>query len=170
MATLKYITILVFVVVALTTSDPQKVLSENGKIAFLFLVRDHIPVEDLWREFFTFRTNPEQYSVHVHPRHGFKFPTTSFFHGREIPNTQNVKWGSTAVIKAVKNLVREALKDPRNEWFTHMSETCVPVHPFPVWRAAFMKQNKSIVNACNMGHGEMETETRWKPTLDQVRN
>jgi Core-2/I-Branching enzyme len=154
----------------LVIGDPENFISDNRKIAFLFLVRGHVPLEDIWREFFNFKADPQHYSIYIHPHHGFKYPKTSFFHGKEIPNTQNVKWGGMTQVKAIKHLVREALKDPKNDWFTLMSETCIPVHPFPVWRTAFAKQTKSMFNACPMHPSEMETDTRWRPSLDKVRS
>jgi hypothetical protein len=68
----------------------------------------------------------------------------------------------------MKNLVRSALEDPLNEWFCLMSETCIPLIPFRKWRNAMLANNKSIVNACPMHPSEMETDSRWKPSLDKV--
>ena len=68
----------------------------------------------------------------------------------------------------MKNLVRAALEDPLNEWFCLMSESCIPLVPFPKWRNVMLANNKSIVNACPMHPSEMETDTRWKPSLDKV--
>lgn len=140
----------------------------DKKIAFLFMARGHMPLEDIWREFFGFQANASHYSIYVHPHHGFKYHKTSFFYGREIPHIENVKWGGMGQVRGIKNLVREALLDPLNDWFCLMSETCIPLHPFPVWRQAFQKQSKSMINACAMDPSEMETDTRWRPSLDQV--
>jgi hypothetical protein len=142
---------------------------KEKKIAFLFLVRGHMPLEDVCREFFGWNANPNHYSILVHPHQGFRYHKTSFFYGKEIAQTQNVKWGGMSQVRAIKNLVREALKDPLNEWFTLMSESCIPLHPFPVFQQAFAKQNKSMINACAMDPSEMETDTRWRPSLDEVR-
>lgn len=66
----------------------------NKKIAFLFLTRGPLPLEDIWREFFRWRGNSSLYSVYAHPHHGYKYPPTSFFHGKEVPsNIGKVKWG-----------------------------------------------------------------------------
>ena len=149
-------------------TDPLGFLARGGKIAFLFVVRGHMPLEDVWREFFGFQADPQYYSIHVHPHHGFKYSPTSFFYGKEVPHRQNVRWGGMSQVRAIKSVVREALKDPANEWMVLMSETCIPLHPFPVWRTAFAKQNKSMINACAMHPSEMETDTRWRPSLDTV--
>ena len=143
-------------------------MEQDKKIAFLFLARRHMPLEDIWKEFFGWKANSSHYTIYVHPEQGFKYHNTSFFYGREIQSVHNVKWGGMSQVRAIKNLVKEALKDPLNEWFCLMSESCIPLHPFPVWRKAFAIQEKSIVNACAMSHGVMETETRWRPSLDDV--
>ena len=46
--------------------------SEEKKIAFLFLTRGPMPLEDVWREFFRWRAKHSQYSVYVHPHSGYR--------------------------------------------------------------------------------------------------
>ena len=149
-------------------SGYEELDNSNRKIAFLFLVRGHMPLEEIWREFFNFHANQSHFSIYVHPHHGFKYHKSSFFYGKEIEGTQNVKWGGMSQVRAIKNLVKAALKDPLNDWFTLMSETCIPLHPFPVWHHAFANQTKSMINACAMDPSEMETDTRWRSSLDEV--
>ena len=71
-------------------------------------------------------------------------------------------------VQAMRSLVTAALEDPLNEWFCLMSESCIPLVPFPKWRDIMLANSKSIVNACWMDPGEMELGTRWKPSLDAV--
>jgi hypothetical protein len=144
----------------------------NRKIAFLFFVRGHMPLEDVWREFFGFQANSSHYSIYVHPHKGFKYHKSSFFYGREISHIENnIKWGGIGQIRGPKNLIREAMLDPLNDWFCLMSESCIPLHPFPIWRQAFGKQSKSMINACAMSPSELVTDgdlDRWRPSLDAV--
>lgn len=151
-------------------SNTTSVVNETPKkIAFLYLTRGHMPLEDIWREFFNWRTNPTEYSIYVHPHHGFKFPSTSFFYNKEVNSTSaKIKWGGMSQVRAIKALVRAALEDPTNAWFCLMSESCIPLHPMPKWRSVLFAHNKSIVNACPMSHGVMETEARWKDSLAEV--
>jgi Core-2/I-Branching enzyme len=143
--------------------------SENdSKIAFMFLSRGHIPLEDVWREFFGWNANSNHYSIYVHPQQGFKYHRTSFFYGKEISESHVVQWGGMGQVRAIKSLVREALRDPLNEWFCLMSEACIPLRPFAMWREAFQLQKKSIINACVMDPGETELLERWRPGLDEV--
>jgi hypothetical protein len=64
-------------------------------------------------------------------------------------------------VRAIKYLVKAALEDPLNEWFCLMSESCIPLIPFEKWRNILLANTKSIVNACAMSPGEMETEARY---------
>ena len=41
-----------------------------GKIAFLFMTRGLMPLEDIWREFFSFNADPSHYSIYIHPHSG----------------------------------------------------------------------------------------------------
>ena len=41
-----------------------------GKIAFLFMTRGLMPLEDIWREFFSFHADPSHYSIYIHPHSG----------------------------------------------------------------------------------------------------
>jgi len=63
----------------------------KGKIAFMFMTRGNLPLEEVWREFFTDpRTDPSEYSIYVHPtmrgRHKQKgsLGAGSFFAGKEV--------------------------------------------------------------------------------------
>lgn len=143
--------------------------NSDKKIAFLFFARGPMPLEDIWRQFFRWRADPKYYNIYVHPHKGYHYPATSFFHGKEIQNNIEVKWGGFSQVKALKNLVETAVEDdPLNEWFCIMSESCIPLIPFEKWRNIMLQNTKSIVNACFMGHGEMETEARWKSSLDGI--
>jgi hypothetical protein len=77
----------------LVIQDEESTSNLNGKIAFLFLSRGAIPLEDVWREFFNWRGNPDHYSIYVHPHRSYKFGSTSLFYKREITNSDDVKWG-----------------------------------------------------------------------------
>ena len=143
----------------------------DKKIAFLFLTRGPLPLEDVWREFFRWRAHPNQYTIFSHPHHGYKYPPTSFFYRKEIPSEYNVgkvKWGGLSQVRAMKNLVKVALEDPLNEWFCLMSETCIPLINFEKWRNIMLANTRSIINACPMHPSEMETDSRWKTSLDRV--
>ena len=148
-----------------SSGDP----SGTKKIAFLFLTRGPLPLEDVWREFFRWRANSSHYSVYVHPHHGYTYPPSSFYYQKEVRSLEKqVKWGGMSQVRAMRTLTEAALKDPDNEWFCLMSESCIPLVPFNKWRNVMLANTKSIINACWLDPAETERETRWRPTLDDV--
>ena len=153
---------------AFAPSPPPVVRPEDRKIAFLFMSRNLMPLEDVWREFFRWKANSSHYSIYIHTHLNFHFPKTSFFHGMQLPQMEDAKWGNMGQVRGIKRLVRAAMEDPWNSWFLMMSESCIPLHPFSVFRSKLLGFNKSIVNACDFGAVSMETEARWRPGLDEV--
>lgn len=118
----------------------------SPRIAFLFLVRGSLPHERLWRRFFNNYDN--LYSVYVHAKPGFEFPSKSLFHCREIPS-KNVARFSFNVVDAMRRLLAHALLDTtvRNEWFVFVCESSIPVRSFRYVYDFLMNSNVSFVEA-----------------------
>lgn len=116
------------------------------RIAFLFLVRDPIPHESLWRRFF--RSYEDLYSVYVHAKPGFQFPSKSFFHCREIPSKPVSRFAFN-MVDAVRRLLAHALLDSTawNQWFVFVCESSVPVRSFRYVYDYLMASNVSFVDA-----------------------
>ena len=143
----------------------------SQKIAFLFLTRGHIPFEQVWKEFFTFRVKSDEYTIYVHPQKGFRFRNSSFFYGLEINHTVQTTYLRASVQMAERELLKSALEDKGNTYFCLISESCIPLHPFQAMKHALIASSKSIVNACRQGvhhDGMTEVEARWRPELDLV--
>ena len=124
-----------------------------------------MPLEDLWYEFFNWRADPNHYSIYVHTSAGYKYPNDSIFYEKNLGLTGDVGWGKMSQVLAIKKLVREALKDPLNERFCLMSESCIPLVSFPRWRSVMFNHDKSIINSCIM---EGMEEYRWHSGLDNT--
>ena len=148
----------------------------DKKIAFLYMSRGVMPLEEIWHEFFRWRANASHYTIYNHVHRGYSFPRSSFFYGKELKHEAleplgagGHLWGNMAQVRAIRALVREALKDPLNQWFLLMSESCIPLFNFNRIRNALLHHDKSIINACpDMGIKEMEGDTRWRHGLDEV--
>ena len=136
-----------------------------GKIAFLFMTRGPMPLEDLWATFFDWKADPKDYSVYVHTQPGFKYSNDSIFYGKNKDLDKPVEWGKMSQVLGIKRLVRQALQDPLNERFCLMSESCIPLVPFRKWQSVMFNHSKSILNACPM---EGMEENRWHKDLDQT--
>ena len=133
------------------------------KIALLFLTNTnhHHPI--LWKRFLD-ASPPNRYTIYAHPScasialrqssratakkpvRGVRFakypcppnaiPPTSFLYGHTLSNDarEPTKWGK--LVLAYYALLKEAVRDPDNQRFVFVSETCVPVvHPNVMYRA-----------------------------------
>lgn len=162
-------------------------LPQPPKIAFLFLSRGPMPLEELWQLFFT-DVSPEYYSIHMHVTDGFQYTktggeglnakeedggpgggrggsgsssssqqqshvkeasttTVNIFLGKEISARALVAWGTISLIDAERNLIRSALKDPRNQRFVLASESCAPLRPFSAVYHYLMSSSKSFMES-----------------------
>ncbi|XP_055832373.1 glycosyltransferase BC10-like [Solanum dulcamara] len=116
------------------------------KIAFMFLTRGPLPLAPLWERFF--KGNEDLYSIYIHnlPSYKSDFPTSSVFHGRQIPS-QVAEWGKISITDAERRLLANALLDISNEWFIVLSESCIPLHNFSVVYRYISESRYSFVNS-----------------------
>ncbi|KAG6493559.1 hypothetical protein ZIOFF_048551 [Zingiber officinale] len=120
------------------------------KIAFLFLSRSHLPLDFVWHAFFQ-NAEEEKYSIYVHSEPGFVFDRTTtrspFFFGRQIPDSIKVIWGESTMIEAERLLLAAALKDPANQRFAFISDSCVPLYNFSYIYNYVISSPKSFVDS-----------------------
>lgn len=116
------------------------------KMAFMFLTRGPLPLAPLWERFF--KGNEDLYSIYLHnlPSYKSDFPTSSVFHGRQIPS-QVAEWGKISITEAERRLLANALLDISNEWFILLSESCIPIHNFSVVYRYISESRYSFVSA-----------------------
>jgi len=161
---------------AVTCLAEEQVKSPAGKIAFMFMTRGVMPLEEVWHEFFTDpRASPSEYSIYLHPtmrgRHkqrGSVGPG-SFFAGKEIDNVVEVHYGGWTFTQAMLNLLETALQDKDNQFFCMLTDSCIPLLPFPQWRRVLLHNGKSVINSCPMSIAEgSERDTRWSPKMDNL--
>ncbi|XP_074582533.1 glycosyltransferase BC10-like [Curcuma longa] len=123
---------------------------DTPKIAFLFLARSNLPLDFVWHTFFQ-NAEEEKYSIYVHSEPGFVFDRTTtrspFFFGRQIPDSIKVIWGESTMIEAERLLLTAALKDPSNQRFALISDSCVPLYNFSYIYNYVMSSPKSFVDS-----------------------
>lgn len=67
---------------------------------------------------------------------------------------QEVEWGKLSVFAAERRLLANALLDTANERFVLLSESCIPITPFPVAYQYFLESQLSFVEVfIDMGPG-----------------
>ncbi|ESR66523.1 hypothetical protein CICLE_v10010539mg, partial [Citrus x clementina] len=118
------------------TSNP--VQSKNPKIASMFLTQGSLPFELLWDKFSIF-------SVYVHALRDKPVHLSRYFIDRDICSDQ-VIWGRISMVNAERRLLANALKDPDNQHFVLLSDSCVPLHIFDYVYNYLMYSNVSFVD------------------------
>ncbi|KAK9837246.1 hypothetical protein WJX81_001372 [Elliptochloris bilobata] len=117
------------------------------------------------------------FSAYVHVgsnEQGFTgFPAGHVFHGRDIAERVEVKWGTFSLVNATKALMRAALADPLNQKFVLMSESGIPLYPPTAMWSALMSERLSRINVCNgfrargVGAWNMDqSRHRWTPKME----
>ena len=97
------------------------------KIAFLFLIYDIINQEELWYNFLK-NIDKNKYNIYIH----YKENDTKlkYFEDYKLKNCINTKWGDKSLVIAQNILLKEALKDPSNQSFIFLSNSCIPLKSF----------------------------------------
>eukprot|EP00271_Cylindrocystis_brebissonii_P012829 TRINITY_DN32337_c0_g1_i1.p1 TRINITY_DN32337_c0_g1~~TRINITY_DN32337_c0_g1_i1.p1 ORF type:complete len:374 (-),score=38.06 TRINITY_DN32337_c0_g1_i1:278-1399(-) len=109
-------------------------LFHRPKVAFLFLTVKDLPLDFLWDDFFQSADARRPYSLYIHARPGVEFNVSNtkikLFWGRQISNSVLVEWGRVSMVTAERRLLEEALRDPHNQRFVLLSESCIFLHSY----------------------------------------
>ncbi|XP_022730092.1 uncharacterized protein LOC111285109 isoform X1 [Durio zibethinus] len=167
------------------------VQSKNSKIAFMFLTPSSLPFEKLWDMFFrwcryelsydwtygeidkghfhnTCQGHEGKFSVYVHASKEKPVHVSRYFLNREIRSGE-VLWGKISMVDAERRLLAHALKDPENQHFVLLSESCVPLHNFDYVYNYLMHANVSFVDCfVDPGpHGNGRYSERMLPEVEK---
>ncbi|KAJ4976020.1 hypothetical protein NE237_001126 [Protea cynaroides] len=120
------------------------------KIAFLFLARKNLPLDFIWGSFFE-NAGGANFSIYVHSEPGFVFDKSTtrspFFYGRQLSASVKVMWGESSMIEAERLLLGTALRDPANQRFILLSDSCVPLYNFSYIYNYVMSSPRSFVDS-----------------------
>lgn len=144
----------------------QKPEIQKPKIAFLFIARNRLPLDMVWDAFFQ-GDKEGRFSIYVHSRPGFLFSEATtrspFFYGRQVNNSIQVDWGESTMIQAERILLRNALKDPLNERFLFLSDSCIPLYSFGYIYDYIMSASTSFLDSF-----ADKKEARYNPRMHPV--
>ncbi|KAL0346891.1 UNVERIFIED_CONTAM: Glycosyltransferase BC10 [Sesamum calycinum] len=118
-------------------------ISLNPKIAFLFLTPGALPFERLWDKFF--QGHEGRFSVYVHASKDKPVHFSRYFINREI-RSDTVVWGKISMVDAERRLLANALKDPNNQHFVLLSDSCIPLRGFDYVYNYLMNTNVSFID------------------------
>ncbi|KAF7121471.1 hypothetical protein RHSIM_Rhsim13G0150800 [Rhododendron simsii] len=129
---------------------PTSDLRGPSKVAFLFLARRDLPLDFLWGNFFE-KVDVANFAIYVHSEPGFVFDESStrsvFFFNRQLTNSIKVEWGEASMIQAERLLLGAALKDPANQRFVLLSDSCVPLYDFSYIYNYLMASPRSFLDS-----------------------
>ncbi|KAB5514749.1 hypothetical protein DKX38_028655 [Salix brachista] len=117
--------------------------TKKAKIAFMFLTPGPLPFEKLWDKFFS--GHEDRFSVYVHASKEKPVHVSRYFVNQDIRSDQ-VIWGKISMIDAERRLLANALRDPDNQHFVLLSDSCVPLYKFDYIYNYLMFTNISYVD------------------------
>lgn len=133
------------------------------KLAFLFLTRDNHNQGELWKTFFAGLPR-ECYSIFCHP----KFPdrvTQPFLRDNIIPEIIGTEHAHISLVRATLLLLSHACRDPRNDHFVLLSDSCIPLFGFDHIQRMFSRSSKSLISY-ESGLRDEDTVRRWRQLRD----
>jgi hypothetical protein len=117
----------------------------DTKIAFCFLVYDQVKHPKQWQQFFKEDSYPiKSYSIYSHIKKITEF-TQPWLIDNKI-KTINTEWCGESLVWAWINMLKEALKDKKNKYFTILSGECIPLFGFWDTYNKIVSSSKSRVN------------------------
>ena len=99
------------------------------KVAFLFLTRGEHNLPGIWEEYL--RGGEGRYSIYAHAADPGGLGR-GLIGDHLIDRQFRTRWGDVSLVEVTVALLRAALEDPANAKFVLVSESCVPVRPFPI--------------------------------------
>ncbi|GMH03147.1 hypothetical protein Nepgr_004986 [Nepenthes gracilis] len=140
--------------------------SENPKIAFMFLTPGTLPFEKLWEKFF--HGHEGKFTIYVHSSQEKAVHHSPYFIDRDV-RSDVVVWGQISMVDAEKRLLANALKDPDNQHFILLSDSCVPLHNFDYVYNYLIDTNISFIDSfADPGpHGNGRYSAHMLPEIDK---
>uniref|UniRef100_A0A1J3E2W9 Core-2/I-branching beta-1,6-N-acetylglucosaminyltransferase family protein n=1 Tax=Noccaea caerulescens TaxID=107243 RepID=A0A1J3E2W9_NOCCA len=151
------------VVIREILSSPR-VIKKTSKIAFMFLTPGTLPFEKLWDLFF--QGHEGKFSVYIHASKDTPVHTSRYFLNREI-RSDEVVWGRISMIDAERRLLTSALRDPENQQFVLLSDSCVPLRSFEYMYNYMLYSNVSYVD-CFIDPGPHGTGRHMDHMLPEI--
>jgi len=116
-------------------------INSNKKIALCFLIYDEINHEQIWYDYLK-NIDPNKYNIYIHYKEN---KPLKYFNDYKLQNCIETRWGGLSIVLAQNLLLKEALKDPLNQHFIFLSQSCIPVKSFN-YVYNYLDVNKSYFN------------------------
>lgn len=118
---------------------------DNKKIAFCFLLYDTHKHNDVWKNFFNQETyQDKRYNIYSHLK-TINEKTPKWLSDNKIKSIKT-GWCEENLVLAWIKLLQQALKDPKNKYFTILSGDCIPLYDFEDTYKRITSTKKSRIN------------------------
>uniref|UniRef100_A0A0D9Y1I9 Uncharacterized protein n=1 Tax=Leersia perrieri TaxID=77586 RepID=A0A0D9Y1I9_9ORYZ len=117
---------------------------QQPKVAFLFLTNSDIVFSPLWEKYFAGNHHLLNLYIHADPSTAAAVAAalTPSFRGHVIVGSKATQRASATLISAARRLLATALlDDPSNHFFALLSQSCIPIHPFPTFYKTLLSDN-----------------------------
>tara|TARA_Y100000004_G_scaffold152411_1_gene175560 strand:- start:415 stop:1203 length:789 start_codon:yes stop_codon:yes gene_type:complete len=98
------------------------------KVAFLNLSYNAFNKNDVWKDFFdqgsSSEYNQNSFNLYIHPKDDSQCVFSDYF----IDNRVETGWGHFSLVEATIELMKAALEDEDNEYFTLISDSHIPLY------------------------------------------
>lgn len=101
-------------------------INSNKKIALCFLIYDKINHEQIWYDYLK-NIDPNKYNIYIHYKTN---KPLKYFEKYKLKNCIETHYARLSIVLAQNLLLKEALKDPLNQHFIFLSQSCIPVKSF----------------------------------------
>lgn len=121
------------------------------KLAVLFLTKGALNQPEYWRKWL------DEAGDEVVPHAHIKTPEIveeDWFLKLQTPVSIETKWGHVSLVRAMLELLREALRNPAVTHFAFASESCIPIKTWAEIRRTLRMDGRSMI--CSEGQGEMK--------------
>jgi hypothetical protein len=108
----------------LRSSNRTKPDGEDFQVALLFLTYANLNHPGLWKRFLEL---PKGHLLRPYIHNKEKFECNLGFDQYTLPKTIRTKWGHKSLVSATLLLLHESLKNPRNQFFALLSNSCIPI-------------------------------------------
>ena len=118
--------ICLFLILFLFFRQKVDLFESNNKIALCFLIYEEIYHEELWYKWLN-NIDKNKYNIYIHYKNN---KPLKYFDKYKIKENIDTCWGCIGIVLAQNAILREALKDPDNQHFIWLSDSCIPFKNF----------------------------------------
>lgn len=100
----------------------------NAEIAFCFLIYDKIDHRKIWEKFFD-QDIDKTANIYAHIKQ-VTYRTPKWIKEKGV-ETVYTAWCDVGLVHAFNQMIRQALKNPKNKYFCLLSGSCIPLYSYP---------------------------------------